>query len=299
MSKKLTLILALTALLVGLGAGILVTNLSETKQASAQENEACTVTQERLGKIYRVAFHRGLDKNADFHLGKKLEQVLEDIKNSEEQEKYSALYQATKALEETQREPGEVSSSTLETYRNYIDQAASIINEWAKTLPEQDASEKVIGRKQAREAIQNSYQNLEQNAKENAQKGLIQSKKQIGSPEEVFIPSENLKQARNAQRKSNIMAINNAVHQNKIDNDGSWSGPKIPKSATLISSTNFDICEDVVPTYLAEMPSDPTEGYYNSCDDYNSGYTIKASSPGVITVSAPHAELNQTISTSQ
>jgi type IV pilus assembly protein PilA len=114
-------------------------------------------------------------------------------------------------------------------------------------------------------------------------------------------PARQFAQARNAQRESNVQAIVNAVHQNMVDNDGSWTGPTIPDSpATITSATGgLDICDDIVPTYIAEMPVDPAEGSYTDCTDYNAAYTIESATANRITVSAPNAELERVISVTQ
>lgn len=65
-------------------------------------------------------------------------------------------------------------------------------------------------------------------------------------------------------------------------------------SATGCSIGNWtgivNICGDVVPTYLANIPMDPGFGTGTACTaPYNTGYTIAASS-GRFTVAAPNAE---------
>lgn len=57
-----------------------------------------------------------------------------------------------------------------------------------------------------------------------------------------------------------------------------------------------NICPDVVPTYLANIPMDPGFGTGTACQNtYDTGYTIAATS-GRFTISAPHAEDSATIS---
>ena len=116
-------------------------------------------------------------------------------------------------------------------------------------------------------------------------------------------PARQFAQARNTQRSSNVNAILNAVHQNMIDNSGVWSCTvAIPTTtAAIISSTTTgaDICDCLVDTYLAEMVYDPgsASNYYTDCTDYHSDYDIIESiTTGRVTVSAPSAELGQTIS---
>jgi prepilin-type N-terminal cleavage/methylation domain-containing protein len=71
-------------------------------------------------------------------------------------------------------------------------------------------------------------------------------------------------------------------------------------AATGCSVANWtgrvDLCANVVPTYLAQLPMDPTTGTGTVCSStYNTGYTI-AESNGRFTVAAPAAEDGQTIS---
>lgn len=111
-------------------------------------------------------------------------------------------------------------------------------------------------------------------------------------------PAHQFAQARNAQRQANVNAIVNAVHQNMVDNDGIFTGT-IPGTTATISSDGTDICGDITPTYIAEMPFDPSSGSFSDCTDYNTGYTISSATAGRITVSAPQAELETTISVTQ
>ncbi|MFW6172470.1 MAG: hypothetical protein ACOC5T_01880 [Elusimicrobiota bacterium] len=171
-------------LIIGLIAGFGLAFLLFGASQFASADVSCQINESQLEKLYNLAFHRDLDEEADFHLGHSLGQVLEDIQGSEEQEKYSALFKATKALEETQREPGEISDSEMEAYRDYIDQAASVVNEWAKTLPEQSAANKTVGSEQAREAISKAYENMNETAKSSAEYGLI-TQKNIGPPSDL------------------------------------------------------------------------------------------------------------------
>jgi type IV pilus assembly protein PilA len=110
-------------------------------------------------------------------------------------------------------------------------------------------------------------------------------------------PSRQFSQANNTQRRSDVSAILNAVHQYAADNAGDTSLLSLPSTALNISSTDIDICTFLVDTYIAEMPVDPTTGSYTDCTDYDTGYSIAESgSSGRITVSAPNAELSETIS---
>lgn len=61
------------------------------------------------------------------------------------------------------------------------------------------------------------------------------------------------------------------------------------------SSTRINICSDVVPTYLAALPMDPSETGTACTGSFDTGYTI-ASANGRFTIAAPNAEGTATIS---
>lgn len=93
-------------------------------------------------------------------------------------------------------------------------------------------------------------------------------------------------------------SILNAVWQRMVDNRGAWTTDSlckaiIPLSATEIGSRSgkIDLKPCIVPTYLAIMPFDPSGGL-----EVSTGYTIIKSSTGRITISAPKAELGESIS---
>jgi len=112
-------------------------------------------------------------------------------------------------------------------------------------------------------------------------------------------PGRQISQANNAQRNSDVNAILNAVHQYAIDNRGSLPSA-ITATATNIGddATEIDICSDLVPTYIAAFPFDPTDtdGAYTDCTTYDTGYNINTDANGRVVVSAPSAELSETIS---
>ena len=114
-------------------------------------------------------------------------------------------------------------------------------------------------------------------------------------------PARQFAQARNTQRWAAVNSILNAVHQNMIDNRGTWNstgcGASLPSTATVIkNSDGVDLCACLVTTYLASLPYDPKTGSYTSCAGYDTGYTIyQDATTGRITVAAPQAELTQSI----
>jgi len=114
-------------------------------------------------------------------------------------------------------------------------------------------------------------------------------------------PARQLAQARNATRQAGVSTALNAVTQNIADN-GSFvcAAGTIPAVATNMGSDtvggDYDICSCIVPTYVAEMVFDPSVGSYTDCTTYNSGYTIQLTAENRVTITAPSAELSQTIS---
>lgn len=114
-------------------------------------------------------------------------------------------------------------------------------------------------------------------------------------------PSRQFKQANNTQRRSDINAILNAIHQYSADNRGALPSGITNTAKTLGDGTGeLDICGDLVPTYIAKMPIDPTNGTGDSLVDcsgsYTTGYTVKTEgSSSRITVASPNAELDETI----
>lgn len=106
-------------------------------------------------------------------------------------------------------------------------------------------------------------------------------------------PARQFSQANNTQRRSDVNAILNAVHQYAADNDG-----RLPTGITgtpqIIRSTGgVNICSSIVPTYIAAMPYDPvTPGAgFTDCSNYNTGYTVATSSANRVTVAAPGTEI--------
>src|SRR5688572_29603463 len=101
-------------------------------------------------------------------------------------------------------------------------------------------------------------------------------------------PGRQFKLARDSQRLSNVTAILNAVGQNIAENKGQLTcnnaTTSIPAAATRIKapegSDGFDLRPCLAPTYLAELPLDPSKGTLNSESDYDTGYDIMQDSNG-------------------
>ncbi|MBI2405015.1 type II secretion system protein [Candidatus Gottesmanbacteria bacterium] len=115
-------------------------------------------------------------------------------------------------------------------------------------------------------------------------------------------PARQFSQANNTKRASDVNAILNAIHQYAADNKGAIPAG-ITTTAQTISDTAANICSAVVPTYIAALPADPTINNGAAVTDcaavggYTTGYTVvKSATDNRITVTAPSAELSQTIS---
>ena len=121
-------------------------------------------------------------------------------------------------------------------------------------------------------------------------------------------PARQFAQARNSQRVSNVNAILNAVGQKMADCKGKFdaSATECPTSAvcpTLTPGTTFNVFSGaggagdidlscLVPAYIPALPADPTNTTGN-----DTGYDVLVNSATLrATVSAPGAELGQTIS---
>ncbi len=119
-------------------------------------------------------------------------------------------------------------------------------------------------------------------------------------------PARQFGQARNTQRRTDVLAILNAVHQNAVDNRGNFDfagceTEQIPATAQPIArddgdplTDEYDICDCIVPTYVSLLPLDPTDGSGDQDDcsavpGYATGYEIVRDANGRITVSAPSA----------
>ncbi|MBU2213454.1 type II secretion system GspH family protein [Patescibacteria group bacterium] len=119
-------------------------------------------------------------------------------------------------------------------------------------------------------------------------------------------PTKQLGDARNAQRRSDVNTVLNAVYQYAIDNNGTLPGAIPTGTAKLIceSTTTGLSCTDVAPggvegvdlsslvgTYVVDIPADPQDAVTGTV-----GYTIIQDANGRVTVAAPGAEQSATIS---
>jgi prepilin-type N-terminal cleavage/methylation domain-containing protein len=122
-------------------------------------------------------------------------------------------------------------------------------------------------------------------------------------------PNKHFQDSRNAQRQSDVAAILDGVYEYEAANSGT-SPPSLASISTnsaspspvASSGTGFvDPCADLVPTYLADLPKDPSTGTRagaTTCaSTYDTGYTIyKSAASNRFTVTAPAAENSVSIS---
>ncbi len=122
-------------------------------------------------------------------------------------------------------------------------------------------------------------------------------------------PTKQLGETRNAQRRSNVNTILNAVYQYAIDNDGNLpagidsvttsaqvlgtatTGCDTTCTATTTVAACLDLSGDLVPTYITDIPRDPKSG-----TPANTDYYINKDANGRIEVGACDPEQGATIS---
>lgn len=120
-------------------------------------------------------------------------------------------------------------------------------------------------------------------------------------------PAKQLAESRNAQRRSDVNTILNAVYQYTIDNGGvlptelpaigvavgeiCWTPATADATCVANSFTNLSVLTDL-EKYITAIPKDPSW----AVGDIGVGYTILKTANDRITVAAPDAELLATIS---
>jgi prepilin-type N-terminal cleavage/methylation domain-containing protein len=108
-------------------------------------------------------------------------------------------------------------------------------------------------------------------------------------------PARQFAKANDAQRSSNINTILNAVGQYLVDQKGATTTLNLTTTDRPIASGsgNVDLCTLLVPTYVAALPVDPTNGtpqpsvLPTGCGAYNTDYRIRTDATGrLITITA-------------
>ena len=110
-------------------------------------------------------------------------------------------------------------------------------------------------------------------------------------------PQRQIQQANNAERDAGVQSILNAVSEYAIENRGAFPAGITTAPLVVGSGTGeLDLCADLTPVFIAEMPVDPVSGSWTDCNTYSTGYTILDAGSNRITVAAPGAELSEVIS---
>ncbi len=121
-------------------------------------------------------------------------------------------------------------------------------------------------------------------------------------------PTKQLGDARNAQRRSDVNTILNAVYQYAIDNQGNLPAGVPTGTAKEVCQTDVvnagSVCgstyvelRTLTGSYVVKMPKDPQRPVYSAVTRTNTGtnYFIVQAANGRITVTAPGAEQGATI----
>ena len=159
-----------------------------TGGASAQTASSDAIGGETLDDLYDVVFHRPADaEGRAYHLGRPLRDVLSDFRRAPEQRYYGALFKATKAYEEAQRAPGDLTEEEKQAHLDLIESALANLLAWVETLPDQDACRATVNGEEARAAVQAAYDRLNESVKPMAERGLFRALDVIGQPTTINI----------------------------------------------------------------------------------------------------------------
>ena len=125
-------------------------------------------------------------------------------------------------------------------------------------------------------------------------------------------PARQFQQANDTQRKSDVLAILNAINQYSSENKGELPGDGLGPGGTdvitttvrPVSSTDANLCSILVTKYLAGLPTDPLSAHAgnpvtNCTLVYNTGYTVVRSTDNRVTVAAPQAEATSSVEISR
>lgn len=114
-------------------------------------------------------------------------------------------------------------------------------------------------------------------------------------------PASQFEDTNNVMRRSHVNAILSATAQYALDNRGVFPaeiGVAYGYIGNDTAGGEIDICDYLVPDYLAEMPADPTDASagYVDCTNYYTGYEIMVDAiSNRLSVRAPNAEDGETI----
>lgn len=104
-------------------------------------------------------------------------------------------------------------------------------------------------------------------------------------------PVRQFRMANDTKRAADVNAILNAIGQYAADHKGAMPSGIPTGTAQVIGdgATQANICADLVPTFIAAIPTDPTTGTGPTtlpCTGYSTGYSVVAGANNRVTVSA-------------
>lgn len=107
-------------------------------------------------------------------------------------------------------------------------------------------------------------------------------------------PVKQFGQTNNTKRRGDILQILNAIHQYAAENKGELPAEIADLTVGTVkafSKTNFPLlCGLLLPSYIAELPTDPSLNSGNIVDcskAWDTGYAISKDAANRLTVSAP------------
>lgn len=99
-------------------------------------------------------------------------------------------------------------------------------------------------------------------------------------------PARQFALSNNTKRSSDVNTILNAISQYMVDKHG-VPPANLTTTPTDLANTGTDICSDLVPKYVAQLPLDPSKTTaFTDCTTYDTGYLVSKDSNGRVTVTA-------------
>ena len=120
----------------------------------------------------------------------------------------------------------------------------------------------------------------------------------------IISPAERFAKARNQEREVHVNLLLNSVSQNLNDTKGGFtcdagSPPTSTPARIAAGPGGYDLIPCLYPKFITKAPVDPKnpDAYFTDPYDYDTGYYIVMNATtSRVTISAPSAELGETIS---
>ncbi len=150
----------------------------------------CKVDKALVEKIYDAVFKRPIDNAGLAYVGYDVGFMIDEMAKSQEHKMYTAMFTSMKAMEEAERQPGEMTEADKAKFRNMMDSSMSHITSWSKTLPEQAATKAIIGPEHAQEALNFAHSMIPKQFQDMANKSFFDPTKLLGAPTDIAIPTQ-------------------------------------------------------------------------------------------------------------